>query len=421
MAGSINSRPDTPSDYITNLIAAGIQKTGLKPDERSAYQRAKQFTNLLDFTPAGIPQAGFDAGQMMGAGANNSSLSQMGLGAAMGIAGLIPVPGAKRAAKEAEQVGIKAYHGSPHLFDKFDSSKIGTGEGAQVYGHGLYFAEHPDTATAYRDALSSPMLKAEDGTIFDPQSQLQHLNVRVAAHQNGPDLDATIARAQQLLPKASDQTRPMIEHDISVLQGFKDIGGVSRHDGHMYEVNINAHPDHFLDWDKPLGTQSPEIQKAVRDAGVNVDAIAPTSDVGSLMSYAHSTGLKPSIVSDSLSKAGIPGIKYLDQGSRTAAVPTYPGGFKISPPSATVSGKWMVKGNDYNSKGMHFDTQQEAQAKLDEMFPGYELPKPQETRNYVVFDPSKIDILKRYAIPAAAVGTGAAGLALQPEQQATQY
>ena len=37
--------------------------------------------------------------------------------------------------------GIVAYHGSPHSFDRFDTSKIGTGEGAQAYGHGLYFAE----------------------------------------------------------------------------------------------------------------------------------------------------------------------------------------------------------------------------------------------------------------------------------------
>ena len=40
-------------------------------------------------------------------------------------------------------LGIRAYHGSPHDFDAFDLSKIGTGEGAQVYGHGLYFAENP--------------------------------------------------------------------------------------------------------------------------------------------------------------------------------------------------------------------------------------------------------------------------------------
>ena len=40
----------------------------------------------------------------------------------------------------------KVFHGSPHLFKKFDMSKIGTGEGAQSYGHGLYFAENPKTA-----------------------------------------------------------------------------------------------------------------------------------------------------------------------------------------------------------------------------------------------------------------------------------
>ena len=46
-------------------------------------------------------------------------------------------------------LAIKAYHGTPHSFDKFDMSKIGTGEGAQAYGHGLYFAESPATAKQY--------------------------------------------------------------------------------------------------------------------------------------------------------------------------------------------------------------------------------------------------------------------------------
>jgi GNAT superfamily N-acetyltransferase len=35
-----------------------------------------------------------------------------------------------------EPQGITAYHGSPHDFDRFDMGKIGTGEGAQAYGHG---------------------------------------------------------------------------------------------------------------------------------------------------------------------------------------------------------------------------------------------------------------------------------------------
>lgn len=47
-------------------------------------------------------------------------------------------------------LGLTAFHGSPHRFSKFDASKIGTGEGAQAYGHGLYFAENPEIAGQYK-------------------------------------------------------------------------------------------------------------------------------------------------------------------------------------------------------------------------------------------------------------------------------
>ena len=63
-------------------------------------------------------------------------------------------------------LAIKAYHGTPHSFDKFDMSKIGTGEGAQAYGHGLYFAESPDVADEYRRATSS-LHGAQEAEFFD--------------------------------------------------------------------------------------------------------------------------------------------------------------------------------------------------------------------------------------------------------------
>ena len=46
------------------------------------------------------------------------------------------------------------WHGSPHKFDKFDFSKIGTGEGAQAYGHGLYLADSAEVAGGYKAALN---------------------------------------------------------------------------------------------------------------------------------------------------------------------------------------------------------------------------------------------------------------------------
>ena len=57
-----------------------------------------------------------------------------------------------------------AYHGSPHEFEKFDSSKIGSGEGAQAYGHGLYFAENEKVAKGYQERLAGkghPFTKEE--------------------------------------------------------------------------------------------------------------------------------------------------------------------------------------------------------------------------------------------------------------------
>lgn len=46
-----------------------------------------------------------------------------------------------------------AYHGTLHKFDKFSTEKIGTGEGAQAHGWGLYFAENKDVSEGYRKAL----------------------------------------------------------------------------------------------------------------------------------------------------------------------------------------------------------------------------------------------------------------------------
>ena len=48
-----------------------------------------------------------------------------------------------------------AWHGTPHDFAEFLLSAIGTGEGAQAHGWGLYFAKAKKTAASYRGRLSS--------------------------------------------------------------------------------------------------------------------------------------------------------------------------------------------------------------------------------------------------------------------------
>ena len=56
---------------------------------------------------------------------------------------------------EIAQQYIKAYHGSPYDFEKFMLEFMGSGEGAQAYGHGLYFAEEPDVARGYRKDVTA--------------------------------------------------------------------------------------------------------------------------------------------------------------------------------------------------------------------------------------------------------------------------
>lgn len=47
-----------------------------------------------------------------------------------------------------------AYHGSPHKFDEFSLDAIGTGEGNQAHGWGLYFAGNKNVSEEYREKLT---------------------------------------------------------------------------------------------------------------------------------------------------------------------------------------------------------------------------------------------------------------------------
>jgi hypothetical protein len=47
--------------------------------------------------------------------------------------------------------GIRAFHGSPYDFDRFSTGSIGTGEGSQLHGQGLYFTEDQNVARQYKN------------------------------------------------------------------------------------------------------------------------------------------------------------------------------------------------------------------------------------------------------------------------------
>ena len=88
---------------------------------------------------------------------------------------------AVRATKGLPVGAATVYHGSPYRFQRFDPTKIGTGEGAQSYGYGHYVAESPAVADQYRVALSYDPEKMKVGgrQINEVYSQIERSAARL--------------------------------------------------------------------------------------------------------------------------------------------------------------------------------------------------------------------------------------------------
>ncbi len=198
----------------------------------------------------------------------------------------------------AEPQGIEVYHGSPHEFDAFDLGKIGTGEGAQSYGHGLYFAEAPEVGKEY---------------------------------------------AQQL-------------------------GGEK---GNVYHARIKARPEQFLDWDRSLSEQTPEIQTILQKVlGDNWGELRNTRP-GDIQSF------NSPVASKELREAGIPGIRYFDQGSRKPTTSEQVEAQRAHIAVLEASGNPNLADAIVEAKQVLAD-----------------LERP-PTRNYVLFDDKLVEILDR--------------------------
>ena len=240
---------------------------------------------------------------------------------------------------------IRAYHGSPHSFDAFDASKIGTGEGAQSYGHGLYFAGKEGTAKYYRDALSGQILV--DGQPLAPASPTEHTWASLLAR----DRDFADAQARVVRQKVADYSERLSE-----LQGLADrkdmrlfeqpgllteygnlkylVGSLSddlraydslsprsvaRNPGHMYEVEIDYPEEALLDWDAPLESQPQAVRDFYGSGGRRgYHGMIDGPGDGDRLWHNRKLSIGPNSAAKELFGYGIPGIRYLDRGSRAA-------------------------------------------------------------------------------------------------------
>jgi hypothetical protein len=243
--------------------------------------------------------------------------------------------------------GMTVFHGSPHKFDRFDSSKIGTGEGAQAYGHGLYVAESPGTAKTYQAALSDTggtpkTTRMPDGTEVPMDDHIAAITEEIRRSTGMHPVDA-----EGVAWDLATRPAPFTADDLASFEPpWRDAYKVAdkanrgaipqKNTGHLYEVDLPDEAiDKMLDWDAPLSEQPAAVREALaqrfaKDSDVpvsmareQIDAMTDTgaqfyrnesmnrggAPVGTPM---HQSPRDDVAVSVWLREAGIPGIKYFD-------------------------------------------------------------------------------------------------------------
>jgi len=212
--------------------------------------------------------------------------------------------------KENES-GIIAFHGSGADFDEFRLEMIGTGEGAQAYGYGLYFTDNEDIAKFYKETgIYNQRMRANKLAIDYQGKPFEDLGDTAAAEVAPPSYFAISSIAEEMAkylpanPKLAEpelaKERLLKRLDVEIEKYSKagqndaEIGSVTLEDGgtleqlllddaqirkqalldinsedikpaegKMYKVGLAPKPYELLDYDLTIGNQSPDIKAKI--------------------------------------------------------------------------------------------------------------------------------------------------------------
>ena len=248
---------------------------------------------------------------------------------------------------------IAAFHGTPHVFKPkpearfgaFEKSKIGTGEGAQKFGHGFYFAESEDVSKFYyrKEIYNHFARDLEDAGVVldpfymdDPYFNFDTINQLIEKGITEEGVKIEPRKIKFLKELRDEDWLGFDEPTASILAAFDDVfNKTNNYDlpdslkkaaadlGRIYKVEIKAKNEEFLLWDKPIESMPSKVQQIIKGAADGIrdfDKSFP-KDVSLLTGENFYKLLSRSSViknqqaaSDFLSEMGIPGIRYLEGG-----------------------------------------------------------------------------------------------------------
>lgn len=314
-------------------------------------------------------------------------------------------------ARGARSNAIDVWHGSPHKFEQFTAmDNIGKGEGAQAYGHGGYHAGNRNVAEGYRRGLSN---RDFQNLARDTYNQFDDADAAVESLLSNPSLSDNQRELISALQADDwlgfDYPHQAIDEVLKnpdkwdLSQRTKD---AVANTGNLYRNELRW-PDpareaadplsdkHFFEWEKPLSEQSDFVKQAVIDSGL-AKQIAAEQGIADI-NYVGARHFESPENSRRLAEAGIPGIRYLDAGSRPANV--------VDKELYALYEKYgdVEKAVDEMMKGVYNTPKVKQQ-----MREGYikQLNEQKQTHNYVTFSDDLVNILERNGVPVTAPQPG---------------
>lgn len=276
----------------------------------------------------------------------------------------------------------RAWQGSPHLFDKFALSAIGTGEGAQAHGWGLYFAQGRAIGEKYRAALLQNRVTevSVDGKKYTKRGlfsffgedkkpidgALRHAVFFLSRNKNKTEAIKGLRASYVVAKETSPGYAQQLAQAIKIVQNkdTKKIQSGSKN-GQLYEVEIPEN-DVLLDEQKPFSEQPSRVQQALKKLAKD--------RVDFLGDYSLQEAIDENNTGGSMYDLLVLRLKDLWQqlGDKSGANP------------AEYVSKEL---NEYGVKGITYDGRQDG-------------------RCFVIFDDKAIDILDKYYQGAAGRARG---------------
>ena len=328
MEGPVTMNPNIAEQGRKGRANMAPPTSVMDPRSRDYERRSRETENFLigaDILAGALPFAPLAKGAVMAAG------KYAGPELARGLENYMVKSGAV--------LPMDVWHGSPHRFPptaknplgEFDPMKMGTGEGAQAYGVGAgYLAEAKGVGTEYARALG-PKTAMSDPEYVAAQARLGKFEDAVSRRYKQDALSPMedIAFYSEKYPKR-------VISAADKIQAAEQAAYDKAKKGYLYKVDL---PDEqiakMLDYDKPLSQQPKSVQAALskydadmyHPSGADYDPNETGQQIinrlaGTLAVRTPSPLSGQDLASQWLNNNGIPGIRYLDAGSRTGGAGT---------------------------------------------------------------------------------------------------